>query len=85
MVQAHAGFNSGVHAGLTGALMAASLLHHGSVPPIACLRSMNPYVSTTNADWENMSLQAAIPRQLAPGTGILPGLCVGEILLSVLN
>ena len=61
--------------------MAACLLQHSLIPPIACLRSMNPYVASTVADWDSTGLQAAIPRQLAPGTGILPGLCVGGSIL----
>ena len=69
-----------VAAGLTGLLMAMAALSNEAAPPIASLRSVNPYVGSTLAEWGGSGLHAAVPRQLAPSSALLPGLCVGMSL-----
>ena len=58
-------------AGLTGALFAMAVSKELVLVPIKHLRTMNPYVQTAFADWQNKcKLQSLSPLQSAPNTHI---------------
>ncbi|CAL8465605.1 g5141 [Coccomyxa elongata] len=64
-------------AGLTGLLAAMCALTQRAAAPVNGLRSMNPYVGSTLADWRARGLTAQVPQQLAAGPGLQPHHCIG--------
>ena len=58
-------------AGLTGLLLAASVVSQDIVPAIMHLRGMNPYVQAALADWSKSGHTVTqVPRQCAAGSGL---------------
>ena len=56
-------------AGLTGLLLASSVLSRSTMPAIMHLRAINPYVQAALSDWGHKARNpAAVPRALSPGT-----------------
>ena len=53
------------------------VLTQRAAAPVNGLRSMNPYVGSTLADWRAKGLIAQVPRQLAPGSDLQAGHCIG--------
>jgi hypothetical protein len=58
--------------------MAAATLSQSEVTPVNGLHSMNPYVSSTLAEWPGKGLRAAVPRQLRSGCQIRHSRCIGR-------
>lgn len=56
-------------AGLTGLLLASSVLSRSALPAIMHLRAINPYVQAALSDWGHKARSpAAVPRVLSPAT-----------------
>ncbi|BDA51455.1 probable oleandomycin polyketide synthase, modules 5 and 6 [Coccomyxa sp. Obi] len=64
-------------AGLTGVFAAMCALTQRAAAPVNGLRSMNPYVGSTLADWRAKGLTAVVPRQLTPGPDMQGRQCIG--------
>lgn len=54
-------------AGITGLLLAAAAAHHDQLPPVLCLRHVNPYVASTLPGFKQ---GAFVPRQTGPSVCI---------------